>query len=695
VKVNACVLLPGVLLLLAWLSAGQDLVRAQPTAQARGPAFEPVDCSTFDLKGPDWECGYVRVPQKHSQPDGAALKLAVAILPSSGPTPTQDAFVVAQGGPGGSAIDTFGDFFRLDYFPALEQLRAERDIVLYDQRGTLYSQPALLCPEELDTTLETIDQELTPTERLERSARALLDCRARLVSQGVDLATFNSRENALDIEDLRRALGYARFDFYGVSYGTLLALHAMREVPEAFRSVILDAVVPTQINPNIAIAQSQHRAFEQLFAACAADPDCDRAFPNLKRVFYELVDTLDAQPARVRLTDSGGSNQPFEQNRPGHDTTARAQSRSLDAVLDGDTFMNLVFQLLYNSEVIPALPRLIYEAQAGRYDLLELFWPLVAFDRTFASGMYFSVTCSEDGVFAEDALALDGIDEHIARSEIRETAALVKLCREWNVPPLGAAADEPVTAEIPTLVLSGQFDPITPPDFGRAASGSIKPSYLFVFPAYGHGALTSGNCPGELIVSFVRDPRNAPAPACLGSMSPVRFFTPATYLLSSGIGRLQIAFLQARIETLVLPALLMLMLTSVLLVGPLTWVLRHAQKRPSEKARAARLAPWFAGVAAVLASGFLGLWFLLLVVLSVVNSETIGLVLGIPRMFAPLFAVPPLFAICALGLAAAVGLAWIHQSWGIVRRVYYTAVAAAALGLTAWFLANDLLGAIL
>ena len=78
--------------------------------------------------------------------------------------------------------------------------------MLYDQRGTLYSQPALLCPEELNQTLSTIEEDLSPDEEAKQAEQAALECRQRLVQSGVNLAAYNSFENALDIEDLRRGI---------------------------------------------------------------------------------------------------------------------------------------------------------------------------------------------------------------------------------------------------------------------------------------------------------------------------------------------------------------------------------------------------------------------------------------------------------------------------------------------------------
>lgn len=645
-------------------------------AQSRGANFEQVDCATFKLSDSVFECGYVNVPEIHSQPGPKTLKLGVAVLPSTGDTPTQDAFVVAQGGPGGSTIATFATFFQNDFYPAIATLRSTRDVILYDQRGTLYAQPSLQCPEELDLTIATIEQDLSDKESERQYEQAALKCRERLINAGVNLAAYNSIENALDLQDIRAALDYDKFDLYGVSYGTLLALHALREEPTIFRSVVLDAVVPTQINPNSAIAESQNRVFEQLFTVCAADENCNRTFPNLKQIFYAQVDALNANPVRVPITDS-------------------ETGKTYNAVLNGDTLMNILFQFIYNTELVPALPQMIYDARDRRYTLIEAFYPIVLFDRTFASGMYYSVMCAEDADFTIADLDLQGVDPHIAKAQTRDTTAFLQLCQKWDVPQLGSRADEPVTANVPTLVLSGDFDPITPPPFGQAAAATIIPSYIYEFPAYGHGALTSGNCPNEIIAAFVRDPAHVPNAQCIETdASQVTFITPANTILVPGIGKLQLAMLQANLQAFLVPIVLLGLLLTVWLVAPILWLIRRSQKRAGATRFLPRFAPWFAALASVLALSFFILLFALLVIVSLQNGNTIQLVLGAPRQWLIVYLIPLLFTLLALIFTVGILQGWQNKNWGTLQRVYYSFLALAGVGLVLWFAINGVLFAV-
>jgi pimeloyl-ACP methyl ester carboxylesterase len=290
------------LLIAALLVSFASAISTQ-VVQAQTPAadYQTAPCM-FTLpggvqEGVDVTCGYLTVPERYEEPQGPTIRLAVAIIKSTSANPQADPVFFAQGGPGGSTIDTFTQIL------FKSPLRAERDLVLFDQRGTLYSSPKLACPEFLDETLKVLDKDLSneETNRLYREAADA--CHARLVGEGVNLSAFNSVENAHDIASLREALGYAEYNFYGVSYGTLLGLHLMRDFPQGLRSVILDAVVPPQVDFNFEAVRTIDRAYTELFNACAADAECGRAYPNLEKVLFDLVDRLDKHPVTIQLAN--------------------------------------------------------------------------------------------------------------------------------------------------------------------------------------------------------------------------------------------------------------------------------------------------------------------------------------------------------------------------------------------------------
>jgi pimeloyl-ACP methyl ester carboxylesterase len=641
-------------------------VAAAPLIQ-RTAAFEPGEC-TFDLPpgvqaGQDVECGTLTVPARHAEPSGPTIRLAVAIVKSTGSNPAPAPLVMLQGGPGGSTIDTYS---QLLFLPQGQRLLREHDVVLFDQRGTLYSQPALTCePEERSLIERTIEQDLSDEEGERLSQEALLACRARLLEAGGDLSAFDSLENAADVEALRMALGYEQINLYGVSYGSLLALHVMREHPQGLRSVILDAVVPTQTNFIPEVPRSQDRAFGELFRACAEDPDCNAAFPDLEQRTFALADRLDQTPARVPVTD------------PESGTTYQM-------VMDGDTFLSFVFQLLYASNILPGIPLMIERTEAGDHTFLSGVAPLFIFDRTIASGMYYSVICAEDADFTPGEVDLSGVRPRFAEGAERDLRSFEELCIQWQVEQLPDSVDAPVTSDIPTLVLNGRFDPITPPAFGQAASETLANSYVFIFGNTGHGAMLADPCPTGIALEFLANPRQRPDDSCIAA-NPAPEFLARDAVLPTDALRVPLAWFEGRnLAQLGVLVITLLLLLSPFLVWPLAWLVRTIRGRAAGVHRGIGRARLLAGLLGLLA--FVFVFGLAGVIIAQATQSEVLLLFGVPAWSAPLFVLPLLLALLAIGLLVVASLGWLGRgegTWTGWQRGYYTVLALAAVGFVA------------
>jgi pimeloyl-ACP methyl ester carboxylesterase len=188
-------------------------------------------------------CGMLTVREDRSQPNGATIQLAVAIIPTRSPTPAPDPVVYLAGGPGSAALSGAPRLAR-----AWAPFLANRDLIVFDQRGTGFSRPALRCPESERSSDAELGRVLSADESVRAEVAALQRCHARLVREGVHLGAYTSAASAHDLEDLRVALGYGRWNLLGISYGTRLALTAMRDTPQSIRSVILDSTYPLQVN---------------------------------------------------------------------------------------------------------------------------------------------------------------------------------------------------------------------------------------------------------------------------------------------------------------------------------------------------------------------------------------------------------------------------------------------------------------
>ena len=307
------------------------------------PSYEVAECKFTPPRGRNVECGYLTVPEDRSNSGGATIRLHVAVFKSASENPAADPIVYLEGGPGGSTLELISLTFNSFFAP----LQRDRDLILFDQRGVGVSEPVLDCPEAVEAVYDSLGKDLSTEAWASRNTESACLCRDSLTDSGVNLSAYTSAENAADLNDLRQALGYQEWNLLGVSYGTKLALTAMRDFPQGIRSVILDSTYPPQVDAYSSIYSGADRAFAVLFDGCSADPVCDAAYPELETRFYELVDELEQNPVQLRIA---------------HPLTGR----SVRSVLDGDALVGFLFQSLYATDLIPTLPELIYDSLVTR-----------------------------------------------------------------------------------------------------------------------------------------------------------------------------------------------------------------------------------------------------------------------------------------------------------------------------------------
>jgi len=190
-----------------------------------------TDCPFFIPAERRPRCGFILVPEDRGKPDGRNIRIRAAVFKSESATPPADPIVFLDGGPGSNTLEALQ--YDLEVF---EPLLAERDLLLFDQRGAGSSDPPLECAELKEMFYGILGEPRTPEEHRAQELRDAENCRDTLSRSGADLAAYNSAENAADLEDLRLALGYAQWNLYGGSYGTKLALTAMRDFPAGIRS---------------------------------------------------------------------------------------------------------------------------------------------------------------------------------------------------------------------------------------------------------------------------------------------------------------------------------------------------------------------------------------------------------------------------------------------------------------------------
>lgn len=659
------------ILLLLVIGSRPQATQAKPNTQF-SDAFAEVSCATMlpdAMLEPDQAtCGYVTVPELHAEPDGNTIELAVVIFHSTGSSSAPDPLVMMQGGPGGSTIDTYTSLITLgDDFTILD----DRDIVLFDQRGTLYSKPNLICKEDLELTQRTIEESLPYEEALRLSEEASAACRQRLIDEGVNLAAYNSIENAADIQDLRRALGYDEINLYGVSYGTLLGQHIMANYPEGIRSVILDAVAPTSINFIPAIAQSQERAFDAFFAACAADATCQADFPNLERTFEEVVARLNDKPTRIRMSDAEGK-------------------KSYNAIFSGNDFRDSVFQLLYATEFLPLLPTVIDEAGKGNLDPFGVVMPLIIFDRTMSTGMYMSVICAEDADYSMAEVDVEGVRDILADTADTDAQGMLDTCQMWDVPELGASVDAPVRSDIPTLLYSGQFDPITPPAFAERVAETLPNSTNVVFPNTGHGAFGSEDCAMTIARDFLDNPEGTPNTSCVNSLGGPEFLGDSDVMVSGFGGRLMNWLTGNDLWSFWLMLAALAVLLSLFVIWPLIWIVRAVTSRRGGPSNFLTHGVALAAAGVATLPVLLGIGIFAMLMLAYLNDpgQLNTLTVGIPSGWLLVMLIAPFVAVMVLLMVVGTLFLWAKKYWTLPERLYFTGLTLAGVVLVAMMALN-------
>jgi pimeloyl-ACP methyl ester carboxylesterase len=455
------------------------------------PIFEPAPCAFSTPGGYNPECGYLIVPENRTRPAGPRIRLHVAIFRSRASASLPEPVVHLAGGPGSSSLDVAGYMFG----QGLDAVLNQQDLILFDQRGTGYSQPRLDCPERTSVTEKLLQIGLASEEAQGLIVDAFRQCRERLIAQGIDLSAYTSAASAADLNDLRQVLGYEKLNLYGVSYGTRLALTFLRDYPGAVQSAVLDSVYPLQINLYTALAPNAERAFNVFFQRCASDATCNTAHPNLGAEFYQLVDQLNAAPLELKLYAAGA------------DRTVR---------LDGGLLIDVLFVGLYNPVVTASMPQMIYAIQQGNYTILRERLALY-FDTGSALGMQMAVQCAEELPFnsVEQAFAAAGqVQSQIAVFYPRTVQPLFVACPEWTTSPQDPRENLPVQSAVPTLILAGEHDPITPPEWGQMVAADLSTAFFYQFPGNGHWVTRSSRCALEMSLAFWRNPGVDPRAVC-------------------------------------------------------------------------------------------------------------------------------------------------------------------------------------
>jgi pimeloyl-ACP methyl ester carboxylesterase len=660
-----------------------SLFAAEPLV--RRSAWQQSECSVFQIKteGRDVECGFVTVPRRHADPSGPAIRLATVIIKSDAEKRSPEPLFIAQGGPGGSSIKSFAQL--LISSPELRPAK-NRDLVLWDQRGTFFSRPALLCPEVSKAQLEAMadTKNRTETEKDELQREAYRACGERLAREAGDLSAFNTLENANDVDAIRQALGYGRIAFYGVSYGTELGQYLMRQHPAILHAVVLDAVVPTQFNLVTQVGSVKQRIAQKYFQGCEREATCREAYPDLAKRLLTLLDRLDREPAKLAIRDP---------KNPG---------KTLTVKLTGEILADALYQALYIRDVRPLIPYIIDRADHGDFTFISgLLLPLQLDNDDHAIGMYTAVVCTERGDSDPSVIRASGFNPRLVRTELKGAQEMVGVCKDWKVELLPREVLEPVKSDVPTLLLSGDFDPITPPNFAKQIAPGLSRAQLVTFPRGAHGQAFDSPCANSIIESFLNNP-TAPVNSSCAVTALSNFVVPSDLIvlpqLRAAIGEgTQKGLMSYAFRFIMIAASLAVLLTAIPVYAVVEVIAclrgRRALTAATFGARLSAAAPWLPVLALLLFAGFLVV-FATQLFATLDENKFLAFVGTVPSSLRWVFAIAWLGVLVVVLMGAAALVLWTQRQRTFVGRLYYSLLLVAGVVAVVGLWQAGLLGAL-
>jgi hypothetical protein len=189
--------------------------------------------------------------------------------------------------------------------------------------------------------------------------------------------------------------------------------------------------------------------------------------------------------------------------------------------------------VLYQTVTMPIVPQAIYDVYEGNYTLMAQLSSLrLAYADLVSRGMQMSVVCTDDliGRTPDEIRDIHESLPHQLVGEVDPATAvefgIFGICKEWPVEEADPSVKDPAVSDIPTMILSGEFDHVTPVEFARLAAGHLSNSYLFEIPGAAHSGESTTPCALGITASFIDDPMAAPDAACLAELPGLVFAVP-------------------------------------------------------------------------------------------------------------------------------------------------------------------------
>ncbi|MGI9316337.1 MAG: alpha/beta hydrolase [bacterium] len=452
--------------------------------------LDQVDCWFEDPNLlPRTTCYTMHVPEDHDNPHSRMITFPVVRLSNPWGSSTKTPVLhLGGGGPGnpmGFDAETVGGWL-WDWYQEMS-LGDNRDLYLIDPRGVGLAQPVLVCEEYIPAFLSSLNRNLTIDQEVEWNTEVNQQCAERLVAQGINVSTYNSRSVARDVDLLRQSLQIERWNLYGVSYGSRYALTLARDFPETVESMVLDATVFPNVRYMDRYATSLYDAYRRLIGHCSENEECLNALGDPEQRFWQLVRSLKQKPVRAKVT------------HPQRD-------QQINLVLNADRFLSVLYNALYDAEQFSEIPQIIASLEnneLGNFEQSVNAWLEFQTDADYGDASAAAHFCYEESPFIDYDKAIEAAAA--MRPELSESAvALLEYnraqCERWPVAKASAVEGQPIVTSIPTLFLHGALDPVLPVEYLEQQLDHFSQADYEVFDEVAHSIVGVHPC-GESMAS--------------------------------------------------------------------------------------------------------------------------------------------------------------------------------------------------
>lgn len=561
---------------------------AAPPPGAAADRLPLSDCTLSAAgmrSGVEARCGTLTVPENRADPQGRQIDLRVVVVKAVSRNPEPDPLFLLAGGPGEAASESFAPFVGLLERVRFKRDLVLVDQRGTGQSGPLDCLPP--AEDETPTGPRPVLSP-TPIGAERPLEDQLAEIEACLRDLGeADRSQYTTEVAMQDLDDVRAALGYEQVNLLGVSYGTRAALTYTRLFPERVRSLVLDGVVPPGWALGSTMRADAQRALDLVFERCLLDEACARTYPDFENDFYDLLARLQERPLEVEVAHpTTGKRVTVALTAQNLTATVRLMSYSdvqsalmplmIRGAYQGDYTLlasqyllmlgslseSMSFGMYYSVYCAEDLPNLPPEGELGAYyfnaDMTLVraicdLWAAPSAAHTSAAPAIFGgaaqgaaqtpAPTGEPTAGAEATAYPAPQDEAGPTGQATAYPAPGGEATTYPAPAeTGAPAPTPGAGEappgageidversfprtdIPVLLISGELDPVTPPENGDAVAAIFPNSLHLVLPGMAHANFYAGCVP-----SIIRDFLESADPAglstdCAQAVRPMPFF---------------------------------------------------------------------------------------------------------------------------------------------------------------------------